>query len=109
MMRVALLLLFIKIGRFKSFLVVEKGVKVGTSYLCTGHTILSTLIVSEKNGYLGIVVAIEQGEKIIDVDSEITLWHNRIGHMSEKGKKLLLPNKVLLGLKCVNMNFCESM
>ena len=36
------------------------------------------------------------------------LWHNRIGHMSEKGMKVLNSKKVLTGLKCVNMDFYES-
>ena len=42
------------------------------------------------------------------MDSNTTLWHNRLGHMSEKGMKVLQLKKVLLGLKCVNMDFCES-
>ena len=36
------------------------------------------------------------------------LWHNRLGHMSEKGMRVLHSKKVLPGLKCVNMDFCES-
>ena len=32
----------------------------------------------------------------------------KIRHMSEKGMKLLHSKKVLLGLKCVNMDFYES-
>ena len=32
----------------KGYLVVEKGVKVGTLYLCTSHNVPSTLIVLEK-------------------------------------------------------------
>ena len=67
----------------KGSLVVEKGVKVGTLYLCTGHIVPSTLIVSEKNeclktisiveqGEQTIVVA-EQGEQIVVLDSKTTL------------------------------------
>ena len=33
---------------------------------------------------------------------------NRLGHMSEKGMKLIHSNKVLPGLKYVNMDLCES-
>ena len=36
------------------------------------------------------------------------LWYHRLGHMSEKGMKVLHSKKVLPGLKCVNMDFCES-
>ena len=43
----------------KGSLVVEKGVKVATLYLCRGHIDPSTLIVLEKNECSGIVVAVE--------------------------------------------------
>ena len=82
--------------------------KVGTLYLCTGHIIPSTLIFSEENECLGTIATVEQGEQIATVDSYTALWHNRLGHMSEKGMKLLHSKKVLPGLKCVNMDFCES-
>ena len=38
----------------------------------------------------------------------MVLWHNRLGHMSEKGMKVIHSKKVLPGLKCVNMDFYES-
>ena len=80
----------------KGSLVVEKGVKVGTLYLCAIHIFPSTLIISKKNEYFGTIVAIEQGEKIVVVDYDTALWHNRLGHMSEKGMKVLHSKKVLL-------------
>ena len=43
----------------KGTLVVEKGVKVGTLYLCTGHIFPSTLIFLEKNECSRIIVAVE--------------------------------------------------
>ena len=67
--------------------------KVGTLYLCTGHIVPSTLIVSKKNECSGIVVAVEKGEKIADVDSDTVLWHKKLGHMSEKGMKLIHSKK----------------
>jgi len=91
----------------KGSLVVAKGVKVGTLYLCTGHIVPSTLIVSKENECSGTIVAVEQGDQIATVDSDTALWHNRIWHMSEKGMKLLHSKKVLLVLKCVNMDFYE--
>ena len=66
------------------------------------------MIVSEKNECLGIVVAVEQGEQTVVVDFDTGLWHNRLGHMSEKGMKVIHSKQVLLGMKCVNMDFCES-
>ena len=73
-MRVVQLLLTIKIANVsKGSLVVVEGVKVSILYICTGHTIPSTLIVLEKNVCSGTIVAIEQGEQITAVDSDIVL------------------------------------
>ena len=44
--------------------------KIENLYLCIGHIVPSTLIVSEKNECSGTVVAIEQGEQKVVVDSE---------------------------------------
>ena len=44
----------------KGSLVVEKGLKVGTLYLCISHIVPSTLIVLEKNECLGTIVVVEQ-------------------------------------------------
>ena len=82
--------------------------KVGTLYLCTGYIVPSTLIVSEKNECSRTIATVEQGEQIVTVDSDIALWRNRLGHMSEKGMKVLHSKQFLLGLKYVNMDFCES-
>ena len=43
----------------KGSLVVAKSVKVGTLYLCTGHIVPSTLLVSKENEYSGTIVAVE--------------------------------------------------
>ena len=79
--------------------------KVGTLYLCTGRIVPSTLIVSEINECSGIIVVVEQGEQIVVVDSSTMLWHHRIGKLTEKGMKVIHLKKVLLDLKCVNMDF----
>ena len=87
---------------------IRKSVKVGNLYHCTGHIIPSTLIVSEKYECLRTITVVVQGEQIAIVDFDIALWHNKLGHMSEKGMKLFYSKKVLPGLKCVNMDLCES-
>ena len=92
----------------KGSLVVAKGVKVGTLYLCTSHIVPSTLIVSEKNECSRTIVVVEQEGQITIVNSDTSLWHKKLGHMSQNGMKLLHSNKFLPGLKCVNMDFCES-
>ena len=67
--------------------------KVGTLYLCTGHVVPSTLIILEKDECSEIVAAVEKGEQIVVVDSNTTLWHNRLGHVSEKGIKYFIQRK----------------
>ena len=84
----------------KGYLVVVKGVKVCTLYLCTNHIVPSILIVLEKNECSGIATKVEKGEQTVAVESDTMLWHNIIGHISEKGMKLLHSKKVLPGLKC---------
>ena len=82
--------------------------KAGTLYICIGHIIPSTLNILEKNKCSGTIVVVEQGEQTDIDDYDTTLWNNKLGNMSEKGMKLLHSKKVLLGLKCVNMDICES-
>ena len=45
---------------------------------------------------------------MIVVDSNTMLWNNRLGHMSKKDMKLLHSKKFLPGMKCINMDYCES-
>ena len=36
------------------------------------------------------------------------LWHNKLGHMSTKGMKMLVAKGALEGLKSIDMGLCES-
>ena len=45
---------------------------------------------------------------VVDSTSSASLWHNRLGHMSEKGMKLLASKGSLQGLKSVDLGLCES-
>ena len=92
----------------KGSLVVAKCVKVGTLYLCTGHIVPSTLIVSEENECSGTIFVVEQGEQITFINFDTMLWNNRLGNLSKKGMKVIHSKKVLPGLKFVNMDFYES-
>ena len=47
----------------KGSLVVAKFVKIDTLYLCIGHTIPSTLIISEKIEFLGTIVVLSKENK----------------------------------------------
>ena len=40
--------------------------------------------------------------------SSSCLWHNRLGHMSAKGMKMLVAKEALEGLKSVDIGLCES-
>jgi hypothetical protein len=67
--------------------VIAKGEKVGTLYLCIGNTDSSISLAS------------------IGVDT--TLWHHRLGHMSEKGMQILHKINVLQDPKQIDLDFCE--
>jgi hypothetical protein len=71
----------------KGSMVIAKGEKVGTLYLCTGNTDSSISLAS------------------IGVDT--TLWHHRLGHMSEKGMQILHKRNLFLDLKQIDLDFCE--
>jgi hypothetical protein len=71
----------------KGSLVIKKGEKVGTLYLCTVNT-----------------------DSYISLDStgvDTTLWHHRLGHMSEKGMQILHKRNLLPDLKQIDLDFCE--
>ena len=68
-------------------MVIARGSKVGTLYMTTDE---------ERT----IAAAVSQN------CSE--LWHRRLGHMSEKGMKVLAKDSKLPGLKSVNLDMCEG-
>ena len=39
---------------------------------------------------------------------DVGVWHWRLGHMSEKGIKIMLSKDKLSGLKSIDLNFCED-
>ena len=50
------------------------------------------------------------GTSISVASSEVNarVWHQRLGHMSEKGMKMMLSKNKLPGLKSVDLDFCED-
>ncbi|KAE8675966.1 hypothetical protein F3Y22_tig00111640pilonHSYRG00200 [Hibiscus syriacus] len=46
--------------------------------------------------------------RVADVDGKSNLWHQRLGHMSEKGMKTLLSNGEFPDLKNVDIGLCED-
>lgn len=73
----------------KGALVVAKGLKTRTLYT------LKTLI-----GKLDLAVVTNEG-------NSADLWHKRLGHISEKGLKILVGKNLLPGLKSYNLDLCE--
>ena len=71
----------------KGAMVVARGTKSGTLYTTAGC--------------INMVVVVEGA-------SGSCLWHNRLGHMSTKGMKMLVAKGALEGLKSVDMGLCES-
>ena len=45
---------------------------------------------------------------VAENSSNSSLWHNRLGHMSVKGMKMLATKGVLEGLESVDMSSCEN-
>jgi hypothetical protein len=71
----------------KGSLVIAKGEKVGTLYLCTGN--------------------IDSSISLASTGVDTTLWHHRLGHMSEKGMQILHKRNLLPDLKQIDLDFCE--
>ena len=69
-------------------MVIAKGDRIGTLYLCPHNTDYSIFIASTK--------------------TSATLWHHRLGHMSEKGMQILHLRKLLPYLKQVSLELCEN-
>jgi hypothetical protein len=71
----------------KGSLVIEKGEKVGTLYLCTSNTDSFIFLAS--------------------TEVNTTLWHHRLGHISENGMHILHKRNLLLDIKQIDLDFCE--
>lgn len=72
----------------KGSLVIAKREKVGTLYLCTRNVVSFISLASTR------------------VDT--TLWHHRIGHMSDKEMQILYKRNLLPDLKQIDLEFCEN-
>jgi hypothetical protein len=71
----------------KESLVMAKGEKVGTLYLCTSNT--------------------ESSISLASTGVDIEVWHHRLGHMSEKGMHILHKVNLLSDLKQIDLDFFE--
>jgi hypothetical protein len=65
----------------------EKGEKAGTLYVC--------------------IVNVDSCISLASTGVDTTMWHHRIGHMSDKGMHILQKRNLLLDLKQVELDLCE--
>ena len=82
-------------------LVLMRGVRIGTLYKLQASTIIV--------GYNSSVVP-ESGAEILVVSVEKTmLWHQRLGHIGEKGLQILHGNGMVEGMynSSLDFDFCE--
>ena len=62
----------------------------------------------KKTGTLYMTPASEDIIATAEAENQADLWHYRLGHMSEKGMKLLLSKGKLPGLKSAEFDLCEG-
>ena len=62
----------------------------------------------KKTGTLYITLSPRDTIVVADASIDTTLWHHRLGHMSEKGMKMLLSKGKLPELKSIDFDMCES-
>ncbi|KAE8691518.1 Vacuolar-sorting receptor 1 [Hibiscus syriacus] len=62
----------------------------------------------KKTGTLYVTSSLENIIEVAETDGKSNLWHQRLGHMSEKGMKILLSKGKLPDLKNVDVGLCED-
>lgn len=73
-------------------------VKKGSIVVARGH----------KRGTLYMTTSYQDTVAVVENAKQTKLWHCRLGHMSEKGMKLMVENGALPDLKTVDHQMCES-
>ena len=69
---------------------------------------IRVLACGKKTGILYITSSPRDTIAVAEVSTNTSLWHCRLGHMSEKGMKMLLSKGKLPELKSVDFDICES-
>ena len=62
----------------------------------------------KKTGTLYMTSSPRDTVAIAEASIDTSLWHHRLGHMSEKGMKMLLSREKLPELKSIDFDVCES-
>ena len=77
----------------------------GTWKVTKGARVLAR---GKKTGTLYMTSSPKDTIAVADASTDISLWHRRLGHMSEKGMKMLLSKEKLPELKSIDFDMCES-
>ena len=77
----------------------------GTWKVTKGARVLSR---GKKTGTLYMTLSPKDTIAVADASTDTSLWHRRLGHMSEKGMKMLLSRGKLPELKSIDFDMCES-
>ena len=62
----------------------------------------------KKTGTLYVTSSRRDIIRVTDASTNTSLWHHRLGHMSEKGMEMLLSKRKLPELKSIDFDMCES-
>ena len=62
----------------------------------------------KKTGILYMTSSPRDTIAVANVSTDTSLWHRKLGHMSEKGMKMLLSKGKLPELKSIDFDMCES-
>ncbi|RVX19557.1 Retrovirus-related Pol polyprotein from transposon TNT 1-94 [Vitis vinifera] len=77
----------------------------GTWKVTKGARVLAR---GKKTGTLYMTSCPRDTIAVADASTDTSLWHRKLGHMSEKGMKMLLSKGKLPELKSIDFNMCES-
>ena len=66
------------------------------------------LACGKKTGTLYMTSSPRDTIAVAKANTDISLWHRRLGHMSKKGMKMLLSKGKLPELKSIDFDLCES-
>ena len=62
----------------------------------------------KKTGTLYMTSSPRDTVAVAEASIDTSLWHHRLGHMNEKGMKMLLSREKLPELKSIDFDICES-
>ena len=81
-------------------LVLMLGVRIGTLYKLQGSTVVDGCNSS---------MVLENGAENLVVSGEKTMfWHQRLGHIGEKGLRILHGKSMVEGMSSLDFDFCEN-